>query len=232
MLKKIINVIFGLVAIVFIIIGSIKCYDYYSNLNSIKNMQSISITDNELNNNINSLNNLDTNNNQDIFSDISNIEIPSFDELKEHNTTRNKNKVKKSIVGSIEIPKLNLNLNIINGTNSLNLMYGATTVLPNQKVGEGNYVLAGHNMLKRGVLFSNLLTRKDTPNIFKGDKIYIHQKDKTFIYEVESTEVVNRFNTSILKQTENPELTLFTCTRIPPSGKTDYRFVVHAKLVN
>lgn len=164
--------------------------------------------------------------------DYESVSIPSLTQVYEANKPKNRKKAMNYVVGTISIPSVNIQLNILEGTNHINMLYGATTMLPNQKMGEGNYVLAGHNMKEDNVLFSNLITN-DEPQVHKGDKIYLSDGKKRYTYEVTYTETVNMHNTKCLNPSEKPVITLFTCTKdINNSGKTLYRFVVHGNLLS
>lgn len=164
--------------------------------------------------------------------DYEGVSIPSLSEVYEANKPKNRQKASYLVRGTISIPSVNINLNILEGTNATNMLYGATTMLPNQQMGKGNYVLAGHNMKERNVLFSNLIW-DDQPQVHKGDKIYLSNGKKTWRYVVTSTETISMFNTKCLEESKEPIITLFTCTKdVNNSGKTKYRFVVHGKLDN
>lgn len=165
-----------------------------------------------------------------IQMDYEGVSIPSLSEVYEANKPKNRQKASEFVRGTISIPSVNIHLNILEGTNATNMLYGATTMLPHQQMGKGNYVLAGHNMKERNVLFSNLIW-DDQPQIHKGNKIYLSNGKKTWRYTVTSTETVNMFNTKCLESSSEPIITLFTCTKdTNNSGKTKYRFVVRGKL--
>lgn len=159
------------------------------------------------------------------------VSIPTLSEVKEAQKPENIERAKHAMTGTISIPSVDIRLNILEGTNATNMLYGATTMLPHQKMGKGNYVLAGHNMKARGVLFSNLILN-DQPQVHKGNRIYLSNGSKTYTYRVTSTETIDMHNTSCLNESKKPIITLFTCTRDTyNTGKTKYRFVVHGELL-
>lgn len=124
---------------------------------------------------------------------------------------------------SIQIPSIGLNLNIIQGTNQINMLYGATTMLDGQVMGKGNYALAGHHMPRNDLLFSPLM------DVQLGAEIVIKNSEKEYKYKVVSTKVVDyKEGASVLKQTEKPIVTLITCDK--PST-TNGRFIVVAELI-
>ncbi len=63
-------------------------------------------------------------------------------------------------IGKISIPELNIELPIFKGLNTQNLTIGAGTMKASQKMGQGNYTLAGHHMKDPNVLFSPLSRAK------------------------------------------------------------------------
>ena len=163
--------------------------------------------------------------------DYESVSIPTLKEVKEANKPENRRRAMSAVSGTISIPSVDIKLNILEGTNATNMLYGATTMLPNQKIGKGNYVLAGHNMKERGVLFSNLIWN-DKAQVHKGNRIYLSNGRKTYTYRVTYTETVNMHNTKCLEESEKPVITLFTCTKDTyNTGKTLYRFVVHGELM-
>lgn len=156
----------------------------------------------------------------------SDIGIPSLDELNDLRP------IDMNFVGGIvTIPKIDMSINILKGTNHENLKYGATTGLDNQKMGQGNYVLFGHNMETKHVMFSDL---KD---LEKGDDIILTNRDKReYQYEVVSKKVISKNQTDVLNETDDSIVTLINCSSVTPKGKkisankTPYRLVVVGKL--
>lgn len=88
-------------------------------------------------------------------------------------------------------------------------------------VGEvGNCVIAGH----RNYSFGKYFNRLDEVNI--GDSIYIDTLDETLSYEVTDIKVVEPADLSVLDQTDEEILTLYTCT---PIYIGTHRLVITAK---
>ena len=52
---------------------------------------------------------------------------------------------KSLLIGQLVIPSLDMNLCIFKGTTNYNLLRGLGTMKPDDKMGKGNYTLAGHN---------------------------------------------------------------------------------------
>jgi sortase A len=76
-------------------------------------------------------------------------------------------------------------------------------------VGEnGNCVIAGH----RNYTFGKFFNRLDEVRV--GDIIYVDTKNDTREYKVKEIKVVEPTDTSVLDDTENEQLTLYTCTPI------------------
>ena len=81
----------------------------------------------------------------------------------------------KSMIGQLIIPDLDINLPILKGVTNANLLAGATTMVPEQKMGEGNYPLAGHRMKQKDLLFGSLM------DIEVGTTVYITDKKKNYL---------------------------------------------------
>ncbi|MHC5216831.1 class A sortase [Enterococcus sp. LJL128] len=148
------------------------------------------------------------------------ITRPTIADLKENEGLLQE--VKENVVAEVEIPNIDLNVPILQGTTAENLMYGATTYFENQKAGEGNYVLLSHNVKENSnILFSNL------NQVTKGMVIYVKEAGETYKYKVTGTEVVkNTEGAKVFKESEKPILTLITCEI---AYKTPNRFIVYAE---
>ena len=163
--------------------------------------------------------------------DYDSVSIPTLSEVRKANRPENRRRAMQAVTGTVSIPSVAIKLNILEGTNATNMLYGATTMLPHQVMGKGNYVLAGHNMKERGVLFSNLILN-DQPQVHKGNRIYLSNGRQTYTYRVTSTETIDMHDTNCLNASTKPIITLFTCTKDTyNTGKTKYRFVVHGELL-
>jgi len=129
-----------------------------------------------------------------------------------------KNINKDCIIGQIIIKDINLRLPIMKGVTNSNLAAGAATMKEDQKMGEGNYTLAGHYNKNKNVLFGGLMYIK------KGSVILI--TDKSFIYEyiVYDIKVTDDTHSVMLSdkyaiQRGKPIITLMTCYYSSKTGK-------------
>ncbi|MED4302289.1 class A sortase [Bacillus licheniformis] len=129
----------------------------------------------------------------------------------------------KAVIGRITISSVNLKLPILKGTTNQNLLYGATTMRPDQKMGEGNYPLAGHHMKRESLLFGPLL------NIEKGDTVKITDFKKDYIYAVTSKQFISEMDTDVIQETKKKEITLMTCDK---AVRTEGRLAVKGKLIH
>lgn len=114
------------------------------------------------------------------------------------------------VIGGIAIPELEINLPIFKGVDNVNLLYGAGTMKPDQKMGEGNYSLASHHIFQGEnagqLLFSPLANAK------KGMKIYLTDKDKVYTYEIREVKKVTPERIDEIEDREGVnEITLVTC---------------------
>ena len=114
----------------------------------------------------------------------------------------------KNVVGGIYIPDVNINLPILYGSTNANLNVGATTMKPIQKMGEGNYALAGHNARNKSILFAGLKYLK----IKKQPKVYVTDKNKLYEYTLTSSKVVKPTKVEVIDDVKNKRIiTLVTC---------------------
>lgn len=129
--------------------------------------------------------------------------------------------IKNAVPSKIEIPSLKLSLpifpaEIINNewvTTDKGVSYVMSSPLPGEK---GNSILYGHN-------FSNILGK--LPNIKPGETITITFTNgikQTFV--TDKTAVVTPSDSSVLATTDEPAITIYTCTGFLDSK----RFVVKA----
>lgn len=148
-------------------------------------------------------------------------ERPTAESIKQ--AQENFDQVKDDILGTIQIPSIALEMAILQGDSFEKMLYGACTVLPKQKMGQGNYVLAAHNAGVDGLMFSSLLA------VEVGETITISDRaNHTYTYSVKEKKHVDMTDTSMLNLTRKPTLTLITCDQ---ATKTDGRIVVIAELV-
>ena len=129
----------------------------------------------------------------------------------------------KAVIGRITISSVNIKLPILKGTTNQNLLYGATTMRPDQKMGEGNYPLAGHHMKRESLLFGPLI------NIEKGDTVKITDFKKDYIYAVTSKQFISEMDTDMIQETKEKEMTLITCDK---AVRTEGRLAVKGKLIH
>jgi len=127
-----------------------------------------------------------------------------------------------SLVGRIDIPRLDLSAVVFEGTTDKTLSRGVGHLRGSAGPGErGNLVLAGH----RDTFFREL--RK----IRQGDEVNIKGPDGEFEYQVESTAIVEPNQTEVLKPGDGSTLTLITCYPFYFIGNAPERFIVRATKV-
>lgn len=131
------------------------------------------------------------------------------------------------VMGSIKIPKINVNLPIYHGTSDEVLSSGAGhqqgTSLPTG--GENTHcILSGH----RGLPGSRLFTRLD--ELEKGDLFFLGVLGETLAYKVNNIQVIEPDDTEILKIEAGKDIcSLVTCT---PYGLNTHRLVVTGERVS
>jgi sortase A len=136
-----------------------------------------------------------------------------------------KSNVKKPItlIGILEIPKLDLKVAIGEGVDKRTLRstvgHFAFTAQPGA---QGNCCIIGHRSYVFGMYFNRL------DELAAGDRMTIQHKGKTYTYEVTEKEVVQPSEVRVLNPTVDAQLTLVTCT---PVRVATHRLIVRAKLI-
>ncbi|HHW6502797.1 TPA: class A sortase [Staphylococcus aureus] len=126
------------------------------------------------------------------------------------------------LVGYIQIPEVNLELPVLEGLTNENLNVATGTMKPGQEMGKRNYAIAGHHMPNENLLFSPLMRVK------KGNLAYLTDKDRTYVYKVIKTEVLDVNRGDVVADVEGDKIiTLITCTDI----KGTARWMVRGKLI-
>ncbi|MFV0529670.1 MAG: class C sortase [Lachnospiraceae bacterium] len=126
-----------------------------------------------------------------------------------------------SIIGYIEIPKINVKLSILVGTTEDVLKNGAGYMLESSFPvgGEGTHtVITGHRGLPTAEMFRYL------NELNKGDRFFINTYGETFAYEVDQIKVVKPFEMDDLAIVPGQDYaTLITCE---PYGVNSHRMLV------
>jgi LPXTG-site transpeptidase (sortase) family protein len=121
----------------------------------------------------------------------------------------------------LSIPKIHLEDVVLEGTSRHSLLLGPAHLASSATPGDqGNAVLAGH----RDTFFRHIHSLK------YGDDIYILRGGKRFHYVVRARRIVDPHDLSVLRSTEDPELTLITCYPTHAIGPAPKRLVVVAKI--
>lgn len=161
---------------------------------------------------------LEKNNGRDATFDFGTIQAPSLlDTL-----TGSMQQDPKAMIGRITVQSVGIRLPILKGTTNSNLLLGATTMRSDQKMGEGNYPLAGHHMRQPGLLFGPLMRVK------VGARVVITNLKQDYTYQVTSRKIVSESTGNVIAQTKDKRITLITCDK---STRTPNRLVVTGKLV-
>ncbi|MGX7163078.1 class A sortase [Enterococcus massiliensis] len=89
-----------------------------------------------------------------------------------------------SVIGGVAVPRVKVNLPIFKGLSNEALLWGAGTLDPAQKMGEGNYALASHRALEEGLLFRPL------EDVKVGDIFYLTDLSKVYTYKTQIKKTV------------------------------------------
>jgi sortase A len=122
----------------------------------------------------------------------------------------------------LSIPKLELDAVVVEGTTDRDLMRGPgrikTTAIPGEA---GNSVITAH----RDTFFRELDALRN------GDSVLVRRGGEVFRFEVTGKRVVFPDETSVLRPTKHPQLTLITCYPTYYIGPAPERLVVFSRLV-
>jgi sortase A len=124
-----------------------------------------------------------------------------------------------SLVGRIDIPRLDLSAIVFEGTSDDTLARGVGHLRGSATPGaRGNLVLAGH----RDTFFRELR------DIRQGDQVTVKAPDGEYQYSVDSTAIVQPTQTEVLRPSDGATLTLITCYPFNYIGSAPERFIVRA----
>jgi sortase A len=119
----------------------------------------------------------------------------------------------------LALDRLQIRVPVFDGTDELTLNRGAGWIARTARPGEaGNTGIAGH----RDGFFRGLM------NIQIGDVVELSTPDRTIVYHVSETEIVNPEDVGVLLPRSTPSLTLVTCYPFYFVGSAPQRFIVHA----
>jgi sortase A len=123
----------------------------------------------------------------------------------------------------LQIPKIQVDAIVVEGASRRELSDGPGHMKETAQPGEtGNAVITAH----RDTFFRHIY------ELNKGDQIQVRRSGRTFTFEVTGRKIVMPEDISVIKPTNNPQLTLITCYPTYYIGPAPKRLVVFSKLVN
>lgn len=147
-----------------------------------------------------------------------------FNDVESIRTIPSKVKLNRNLLkGQIIISEVDMNLPVLEGVSKENLYIGASTMKPNQKLGRGNYALAGHLMPDSDTLFSPL------KEVSKGMTIYISDMSIVYTYKITGIEEVSSSDKDIISDEAGEGiLTLVTSSK----KEAEKCLIIQAELIN
>lgn len=123
------------------------------------------------------------------------------------------------VIGILEIPRLQAELPIVEGTSADQLRKGvghyATTLLP----GEGGQILlSGH----RDTVFTRMGELKE------GDQFIVRTRQGSYTYTFTRSKIVDADDTTVIRHSDREELVLSTCYPFSFLGNAPDRYVIYA----
>ena len=122
----------------------------------------------------------------------------------------------------VSIPKINLDVIVVEGTNHRALRVGPGHLKSTPAPGElGNSVISAH----RDTFFRHIY------ELAKGDEIQVRRGGRTYTFQVTGKKIVEPTDVSVLKNSTDARLTLITCYPTYYIGPAPQRLIVFSKLV-
>jgi sortase A len=122
----------------------------------------------------------------------------------------------------LEIPKIQMDAIVVEGASRRDLSEGPGHMKQTAQPGEtGNAVITAH----RDTFFRHIY------ELNKGDQIQVRRSGRVFTYQVTGKRIVMPEDISVIKPTNDPQLTLITCYPTYYIGPAPKRLVVFSKLV-
>lgn len=113
------------------------------------------------------------------------------------------------IVGELYYPNVGMDIFVLEGLSNNNLYVGSGTMKPNQKMGKGNYAIAGHHMFNENLLFTPLMKSKIGDTVFLSDQSTIYQ------YKITTVSTIPISYGHVISDNEGDKLiTLITCSDV------------------
>ena len=123
----------------------------------------------------------------------------------------------------LQIPKIDLDAYVLEGSGHKQLKLGVGRITTSAIPGEnGNAVVTAH----RDTFFRHIVELK------KGDEIIVRRNGERMVFAMTGNKIVKPSDVSVLKPTEDPQLTLITCYPTYYIGPAPERLVVFSKLVS
>ena len=120
------------------------------------------------------------------------------------------------------IPKIDMDAIVVEGASRRDLSEGPGHMKQTAQPGEtGNAVITAH----RDTFFRHIY------ELNKGDQIEVRRSGRTFTYAVTGKRIVKPEDMSVIKPTNDPQLTLITCYPTYYIGPAPERLVVFSRLV-
>jgi len=123
----------------------------------------------------------------------------------------------------VVIPKISLDAIVVEGASRRELSEGPGHMKQTAQPGEtGNAVITAH----RDTFFRHIY------ELNRGDQIKVRRSGRLFTYEVTGKRIVMPEDVSVIKPTNDPQLTLITCYPTYYIGPAPKRLVVFSRLID
>jgi sortase A len=125
-------------------------------------------------------------------------------------------------VARLEVPRLDLDVVVVNGTDAADLRRGPGRHLESSMPGEGELVYIACHRTTYGAAFSHI------DRLRRGDRIVVELPYATIVYRVTDDRIVSQYELSVLQSRGREELILQACH---PRFFASQRYLVYARPV-
>lgn len=136
------------------------------------------------------------------FSNVQDLDLQSVARARARRQSIN-------VIGVISVPAIKMSVPIGKGVDNNTLALAAGTMRADQRMGQGNYALAGHNMAHGSrILFSPLYYDAKV-----GQKIYLTDMQRIYEYRIYQRKFIPATDVDVVNDTPQKIVTLITCNK-------------------
>lgn len=133
--------------------------------------------------------------------------------------------MQQAAIGAVALPAVHTVLPIFAGTSDAALLNGVGTYSPQQRMGQGNYIMMSHNLVQGSALLNRL------NQIAAGDRFYLTDFVHVYIYQTTFSQRIDERQTQWLAAPTTRRAAVATLFRCDGPEGTPWRWLVQGRLV-